>query len=108
MKEVWFDGSCVIDISDILQKYASDAVIFQGPQATIRWVGNERGIAPYPNWYTIKSADLKTGTSTSLESNPDGDVYAPIEVDVPFLMNQKSYRWFWAPNTDNMRMSVPI
>ena len=107
MKEVWFDGSCVIDISDILQKYASDAVIFQGPQATIRWVGNERGIAPYPNWYTIKSADLNTGTSTALESNPDGDVYAPIEVDVPFLMNQKTYRWFWAPNTDDIILSVP-
>lgn len=107
MKEVWFDGSCVIDISDILQKYASDAVIFQGPQATIRWVGNERGIAPYPNWYTIKSADLKTGTSTALESDPDGDAYAPVEVDVPFLLTPKSYKWFWAPNTDNLMLSVP-
>ena len=106
MKEVWFDGSCIIDISDILQKYASDAVIFQGPQATIRWVGNERGIAPYNNWYTVKSADLKTGTTTALHSDPDGDAYAPVEVDVPFLMTQKSYKWFWAPNTDDMILSV--
>ena len=107
MKEVWFDGSCVIDISDILKKYASDAVIFQGPQATIRWVGNERGIAPYPNWYTVKQSDLKTGTSHTLHSDPDGDAYAPVEVDVPFLMTPKSYKWFWAPNTDNMVLSVP-
>ena len=107
MKEVWFDGSCVIDISDILKKYAGDAVIFQGPQATIRWVGNERGIAPYPNWYTVKQSDLKTGTSHALHSDPDGDAYAPIEVDVPFLMTPKSYKWFWAPNTDNMVLSVP-
>ena len=107
MKEVWFDGSCVIDISDILKKYASDAVIFQGPQATIRWVGNERGIAPNPNWYTVKNTDLKTGTTTALHSDPDGDAYAPVEVDVPFLMAQKSYKWFWAPDTDKMILSLP-
>ncbi len=107
MKEVWFDGSCVIDIADILEKYASDAVIFQGPQATIRWVGNEKGIAPYPNWYTVRRSVLDTGRSTALSSDPDGEVYAPVEVDVPFLMNSKSYRWFWAPGTDSMLLSVP-
>ena len=41
MQEVWFDGSCKIKVDDILHKYASDAVIFQGPLATIRWVGSE-------------------------------------------------------------------
>ncbi len=106
MKEVWFDGSCVIDIADILEEHASDAVIFQGPQATIRWVGNERGIAPYPNWYTLDNFDLATGQSTALSSDPEGEAYAPVEVDVPFLMNDRSYSWFWAPNTDNMIMSV--
>ena len=45
--EVWFDGSCVIDVSDILQQHAADAVIFQGPQATIRWPGTESGKLPY-------------------------------------------------------------
>jgi len=106
MKEVWFDGSCVVDVSDILKKYAGDAVVFQGPQATIRWVGNEKGIVPYPNWYTIKSAELKAGGSTALQSDPDGDAYAPVEADVPFLLTPKSYRWFWAPNTDQMMLSV--
>lgn len=106
MKEVWFDGSCVIDISDILEKYAGDAVIFQGPQATIRWVGNERGIAPYPNWYTVKRSALGTGRATALSSDMNGEAYAPVEVDVPFLMNDKSYRWFWAPNTDSMLLSI--
>ncbi|MEG3656766.1 alpha-L-fucosidase [Arenibacter palladensis] len=106
MKEVWFDGSCVIDIADILEEYASDAVIFQGPQATIRWVGNERGIAPYPNWYTLSTAELKSGNATALASDPDGESYAPVEVDVPLLRDQKSHKWFWAPNTDNMLLSV--
>lgn len=107
MKEVWFDGSCVIDVSDILQKYASDAVIFQGPHSTIRWVGNEKGIAPYPNWYMLNNFDLKTGVSTALQSNPDGDAYAPVECDVPLLMTKKTYKWFWTSNTENMILSVP-
>jgi alpha-L-fucosidase len=99
MKEVWFDGSCSIDVSDIIKKYASDAVIFQGPQATIRWVGNESGISPYPNWYTLSSTDLKTGISTALHSDPDGNAYAPVEVDLPLLANG-GHKWFWAPDTD--------
>ncbi|MEX2592031.1 MAG: alpha-L-fucosidase [Anditalea sp.] len=107
MKEVWFDGSCGIKIDDILEKHASDAVIFQGPQATIRWVGNERGIAPYPNWYTVSNSDLLTGTSHALHSDPDGDAYAPLEVDVPFLMTPKNHKWFWAPDTEDMILTVP-
>lgn len=38
--EVWFDGTCVIDVKDILDAHAKKAVIFQSPQASIRWVGN--------------------------------------------------------------------
>ena len=42
-----------------------------------------------------------------MHSDPDGDAYAPVEVDVPFLMAQKSYKWFWAPDTDKMILSLP-
>jgi alpha-L-fucosidase len=101
IREVWFDGSCIIDVSDIIKKYASDAVVLQGPQATIRWVGNESGVAPYPNWYTVKSADLKTGVSTALHSDPGGDAYAPVEIDLPLLANG-GHKWFWAPGTDKL------
>jgi alpha-L-fucosidase len=101
VQEVWFDGRCVIDVSDILTKYASDAVILQGPMANIRWVGNEDGIAPYPNWYTVKKSDLATGVSTAAHSDPDGDAYAPVEMDVP-LLKVNGHKWFWAPGTDSM------
>ncbi len=40
--EVWFDGSCVIDVSDILEKYARNSVIFQGPHAT--FAGREQNL----------------------------------------------------------------
>ena len=105
IREVWFDGNCAIPVSDILEKYASDAVIFQGESASIRWVGNEDGYAPDPNWYTVKRSDLATGTATALHSDPYGDAYAPVEVDVPLLKN-KGHKWFWAPNTDHLLMGV--
>ena len=65
ISEVWFDGSCVIDVSDLLKQYASSAVIFQGPQATIRWAGTESGKLPYPAWNSLKSQDLRTGVATA-------------------------------------------
>ena len=101
VQEVWFDGSCVIDVNDILTEHAADAVILQGPMANLRWVGNEDGIAPYPNWYTVSKADLSTGVSTALHSDPNGDSYAPVEMDVP-LLKVNGHKWFWAPGTDPM------
>lgn len=105
VQEVWFDGSCVIDVSDILTRYASDAVILQGPMANIRWVGNEDGIAPYPNWYTVNKPDLASGVSTALHSDPGGDAYAPVEMDVPLLKNG-GHKWFWARGTDSLILTT--
>ena len=51
--EVWFDGSCIIDVNDILEKYASKSVILQGPKATLRWPGTESGKLFYPAWNTL-------------------------------------------------------
>jgi alpha-L-fucosidase len=104
ISEVWFDGSCRIPVDDLLREHAPDAVIFQSPSATLRWVGTEDGVAPYPNWYTLSSKDLATGVATALHSNPDGDVYAPVEVDVP-LLKHGGHKWFWAPNTDHLLLT---
>jgi len=105
VSEVWFDGSCHINVNDILEKHASDAVIFQGPKANLRWVGNESGYAPFSNWYTLNSKDLETGVATAIQSNPFGDAYAPVEIDVPLLKN-RGHKWFWAPNTDSLLLST--
>jgi len=64
MTEVWFDGSCVIKVDDILEKYAANSVIFQGPKASIRWPGTESGKLHYPAWNSLKSNALKSGVST--------------------------------------------
>lgn len=91
--EIWFDGSTVTPVGDILQKYQPHAMIFQGPNATIRWVGNENGFAPYPCWNGIDKADAATGTATSLNSDPNGSVWMPVEADVSILRPD----WFWKP-----------
>jgi len=80
--ECWFDGSSATPVGDLLAKYQPHAMVFQGPSATIRWVGNEDGFAPYPLWNGIDRATAKTGTATALNSDPGGDTWLPSEVEV--------------------------
>ncbi len=100
--EVWFDGSCVIDVSDILEKYASQSVIFQGPQASLRWPGTESGKLFYPAWNTVKSEDFKTGVSTQVHGDPNGDVWAPLETNTTLY----DHFWFWSPEKMQKRKSL--
>lgn len=92
MVEIWFDGSIVVPVGDILRKYAPHAAIFQGPYATIRWVGNENGFAPYPLWDAESAADARSGVSTALNSDPNGTAWMPVECDVSI----RRPNWFWS------------
>ncbi len=100
--EVWFDGSCVIDVSDILEKYAKNSVIFQGPHATLRWPGTESGKLFYPVWNTVKSEDLNTGVSTQIHGDPNGDIWAPLETNTTLY----DHFWFWSPKGEKNRKSL--
>lgn len=102
MLEVWFDGSCKVPVSDILQKYAAKAVIFQGSDATIRWPGTESGILHYPVWNSLKGEVLKSGVATQYDDDPDGDVWAPLEADVTLY----NHNWFWSPKNEAKRRTV--
>jgi len=101
MTEVWFDGSIVVPVADILAAHAPHAMVFQGPQATIRWVGNEDGFAPYPSWDTLAAHDAATGIATAKESSPDGDAWLPLEVDVSIRRPE----WFWRPGQESKVLS---
>lgn len=90
MVEVWFDGSNVIEVGDILAQHAPRAMVFQGPHATIRWVGNEAGVAPYPAWNAVSEEAAKSGVATARHSDPDGTVWLPIECDARIRAS-----WFW-------------
>jgi alpha-L-fucosidase len=102
MVEVWFDGSTAAPVADILTRYQPHAMVFQGPSATIRWVGNEDGIAPNPCWNGISRADAKSGTATSLNSDPDGNTWMPSEVDVSIRRPD----WFWSTTNENKVLTV--
>jgi alpha-L-fucosidase len=102
MVEVWFDGSIVVPVADIVRKYAAHAAIFQGPSATIRWVGNENGFAPYPLWDAEPISDARSGVSTALDSDPDGAAWMPVECDVSI----RRPNWFWS--TTNVRKLMTL
>ena len=90
--ELWLDGSSVVPTIDLVQRFAPDAMIFQGPNATIRWVGNEDGFAPYPSWNSLAAIDADTGVATAMHGDPAGDRWMPVEVDVSL----RRPNWFWS------------
>ena len=90
MVEVWFDGSNVVEVGDILKEHAPDAMVFQGPHATIRWVGNEAGTAPYPAWNALSEAAARSGVATARHGDPDGTAWLPNECDARIRA-----QWFW-------------
>jgi len=103
VNEVWFDGSCVIEVGDIIKTYAPHAVVFQGPLASIRWVGNERGrLDGARAWSTLATEDLKTGTSTAGHSDAKGNAWAPLEVNTTLY----DHHWFWAVANEAKRKSL--
>ena len=95
ISEIWFDGSNVVDTGDLLQRYAPHAIIFQSPYATIRWVGNEDGIAPDPNWNLVSASAARSGVATAKDGNPGGNTWLPCEVDARIHNT-----WFWNTESD--------
>lgn len=99
--EIWFDGSVATPVGDLIRTYQPHAMVFQGPQATIRWVGNEDGFAPHPCWNGIDKTNAATGTATALDSDPNGSVWLPNEVDVSIRRPD----WFWNPDNADKVLS---
>ena len=102
MVEIWFDGSSIVPVGDILATHARDSMIFQGPHATIRWVGNELGFAPYPAWNSLDVVDARTGVATAMHGDPDGDAWLPLEVDVSI----RRPNWFWSTTNQSNLLSL--
>lgn len=90
MTEVWFDGGIMVDVADILKQHASKSMIFQGPQATIRWVGNEEGFAPYPAWNSVPELIARSGVGTAKDGDVKGSRWLPNECDARIRRD-----WFW-------------
>jgi hypothetical protein len=66
-------------------------MVFQGPQATISWIGNEEGVARSPTWNAMPVEKARSGVSTGYDSDPDGEVWLPSECDARIRAD-----WFWS------------
>jgi len=101
LTEIWFDGGVLPveqggpDVVPLLKRYQPKAMVFQGPAATIRWIGNEEGVASYPCWATAPE-----GRDVNGPGDPNGPRWLPGECDVPL----PGHTWIWVseqdPNTD--------
>lgn len=96
LAEWWLDGGTIPSlgaaINALLAAHQPNAVVFQGTNSTLRWVGNEDGTAPYPSWNTISQTDWDSVTTNGwvvTNGDPDGVHWTPAEVDTPL-----STGWF--------------
>ena len=109
LTEVWFDGGALPpeqggpDMVPIFKKLQPNAIVFQGPVASIRWIGNESGVADYPCWATVPDMESISGDRMLLtHGDPDGKLWLPAECDVPI----RNHEWFWQPNDEHKLYSL--
>ncbi|WP_135552303.1 alpha-L-fucosidase [Paenibacillus cymbidii] len=99
--EVWFDGAGSEGreydwrrIIALVERYQPDAMRFNMGVPTIRWVGNEDGVAPYPCWNAATEAKASMFTKDMLTWLPETPKWVPAECDVPI----REKAWFWHPD----------
>lgn len=104
MCELWFDGAGseghVYDwdaIMGVADRYQPQAMIFNMGRPTIRWVGNEDGLADDPNFYAVEATQVSAFTKAT-EAVSDERIYLPPECDVPLRRN-----WFWQTDDEETR-----
>ncbi|NMC08055.1 MAG: alpha-L-fucosidase [Candidatus Lokiarchaeota archaeon] len=88
--ELWFDGAGsagrVYDwpmFMGIVKKHQPSAMIFNMGDLTIRWVGNENGVAPYPTWNVVQTRDAGKHAGGAGHDGGAGGTWIPAECDVP-------------------------
>jgi len=109
LAEVWFDGGIPEwgpDIGSLLRELQPNAMVFQGGKyATIRWVGNEAGVAPYPFWNVVSKDQFPlfaAGRISEAKTEGVGEVWLPGECDTTI----RDHHWFWKPSTEHTLKSL--
>jgi alpha-L-fucosidase len=107
--EIWFDGAGSEGreydwkrIMILIKQHQPDAMVFNMGAPSIRWVGNEDGLAPYPCWNTAESARVSMFSEGSLKWLPETPRWVPAECDVPIRKD----RWFWHPDEEHLLLSL--
>jgi alpha-L-fucosidase len=98
--EIWFDGAGsagrVYDwdaIMAVVEGTQSEAMVFTMGRPTIRWVGNEDGLAADPVRYVTDRVDLNNHDDSV--TGPGRQRYLPPECDVSLRRG-----WFWAADDE--------
>ncbi|QDP97139.1 alpha-L-fucosidase [Microlunatus elymi] len=96
LTELWFDGAGSqgreydwVGIGEVIKETQPDAMIFNMGAPTIRWVGNEDGLAADPVNYVVAETDFSQYTTYSTQLAEA--LYLPPECDVSIRKG-----WFWA------------
>lgn len=96
--ELWFDGAGSQGreydwprISAVIQELQPRAMVFNMGAPTIRWVGNEDGLAADPVEYVVAKTEFSNYTVHSAQLTEA--LYLPPECDVSIRRG-----WFWHPD----------
>ncbi|MGY9068259.1 alpha-L-fucosidase [Streptomyces sp. CAS3] len=100
LAEVWFDGAGSAGrtydwpgVAAVLERHQPQAMVFNLGRPTIRWVGNEDGLAADPCWYTVERTEVSLYDSG--EAALPRPMYLPPECDVSVRRH-----WFWHPGDE--------
>lgn len=118
--EIWFDGGIMTDetngiesqVIKLLDEKQPQAILFQGPSTSkniVRWVGNEDGVAAYPQWSRTNVTTSSNGVEKidGLHGDPQGKIWCPAESDFPNRRNSAwNGGWLWKEGEDSMLFSV--
>ncbi|MEU9162276.1 alpha-L-fucosidase [Streptomyces sp. NPDC048424] len=98
LHELWFDGAGSegrtydwAAVTAVIAEHQPDAMVFNMGAPTIRWVGNEDGLATDPCWYTVDSTGISIYDDGAAAL--DRARYLPPECDAPIRRH-----WFWQPD----------
>ena len=96
--EVWFDGAGSEGrtynwdaFMEIVNRYQPGAMVFEMGRPTIRWIGNEDGLAADPCYYVAETDDALRRRKEG--GPPPNKTYLPPECDVAIRQH-----WFWQPD----------
>jgi alpha-L-fucosidase len=115
MFEIWFDGGVngiEPEVLQLIHSHQPQAILFQGPASVkniIRWIGNEDGIAAYPQWSRTNANTSSNGLVRieSLNGDPEGKLWCPGESDFPIRKNNAwNGGWLWRANQENYLFTV--
>lgn len=77
------------------------AMIFGGPYQTVRWIGNEKGVAGATNWCNAPQITSQTDGRINFNGLENGSEWLPAEADVSIRPG-----WFYHQNEDDKVKTV--